>query len=87
MGVCRFLSTAWISASFEIKNKKPDRREFLRGSLEIKEGRVHGRKFERDGSGLISSLRQSDGLIEIPEDMTQVRQGDLVRFIPFASFG
>ena len=44
-------------------------------------------KFPRDGSGLISSLREADGLIEVAEDVAEVKQGDLVDFIPFSSFG
>jgi len=38
-------------------------------------------------SGLISSLRAADGLIDIPEDAGDVRAGDEVAFIPFSEFG
>jgi molybdopterin molybdotransferase len=44
-------------------------------------------KFPRDGSGLITGLREADGLIEIEEESTSVAKGDLVRFIPFTEFG
>jgi molybdopterin molybdotransferase len=44
-------------------------------------------KFARDGSGLISGLRAADGLIDIPEDVAEVKPGDTVAFIPFAEFG
>ena len=44
-------------------------------------------KFPRDGSGLISSLRDADGLIEVSEEVSEVREGDMVDFIPFAEFG
>ena len=77
-----------VPAGFEIKNKKLDRREFLRGILNIDDnGALSVNKFARDGSGLISSLRESDGLIEIPEDIATLRKGELVSFIPFSSFG
>ena len=33
-------------------------------------------KFARDGSGLITSLREADGLIEIAEEVPAVRRGD-----------
>lgn len=76
-----------LPAAFEIENKKPDRREFLRGKLVFnKDGSVQADKFSRDGSGLISSLREADGLIEIAEPVTQLNAGDLVNFIPFSSF-
>ncbi|MGE0857099.1 MAG: hypothetical protein AB7L18_13515 [Hyphomicrobiaceae bacterium] len=50
-------------------------------------GRLVVRKFDRDGSGLITGLRVAEGLIDIPEDLPEVRVGDAVSFIPFAEFG
>jgi len=44
-------------------------------------------KFARDGSGLISGLREADGLIEISEETTSVTKGELLRFIPWSEFG
>ena len=44
-------------------------------------------KFARDGSGLISGLRAADGLIDIAEEVAEVKPGDMVAFIPFAEFG
>ena len=70
-----------LPARFAIESK-PDRREFLRGILA--EGGV--RKFDRDGSGLLSSLREADGLIEVPEGVTRIREGDPVAFLPWQSF-
>ncbi len=76
-----------LPAAFEIPKKKPDRREFLRGILETgDDGTVAVNKFARDGSGLISSLRMADGLIEIPEEVTSVKKSQIVDFIPFSSF-
>ena len=72
-----------LPTGFSIPKKKPDRREFWRGWIE--EGRLQ--KFQRDGSGLISGLTAATGLIEIPEEITQVDEGDLLKFIPYASFG
>ncbi len=77
-----------VPANFEITNKKPDRREFLRGQLITgDDGALSVGKFARDGSGLISSLRESEGLIEIPEHVTGVKKGELVSFIPYTGFG
>ena len=76
-----------LPAAFEIQNKKPDRREFLRGILQRGEdGSLAVDKFQRDGSGLISSLRMADGLIELPESSTHIARGTPVNFIPFSSF-
>lgn len=77
-----------IPAAFSVPKKKPDRREFYRGILgRDATGRTVVRKFARDGSGLITSLREADGLIEIPEEMTSVAEGQLVDFISFGDYG
>jgi molybdopterin molybdotransferase len=74
-------------AGFEIKSRKQGRREFFRGWLESGGGSTIVRKYERDGSGLISSLRAAGGLIEIPEEIERISEGDGVTFIPFSAFG
>ncbi|WP_299814066.1 gephyrin-like molybdotransferase Glp [uncultured Roseibium sp.] len=77
-----------VPADFEVTNKKPDRREFYRGYLQNDgNGRPVVRKFGRDGSGLITGLREADGLIEIPEETRSVARGDPVTFLPFSGFG
>jgi molybdopterin molybdotransferase len=73
-----------VIANFEIPKKKPDRREFLRGTLKTENGITSVDKFNQDGSGIIRSLTTADGLIEIDEATTSVNKGDLVTFIPFA---
>ena len=76
-----------VPAAFTQKKKK-GRREFWRARLaEDVDGRLVVTKFPRDGSGLISSLREADGLIEVAEDVESVRTGELVNFIPFSEFG
>ncbi len=75
-----------IPAAFT-QSKKPGRREFWRAQLTRKDGRLAVAKFPRDGSGLISSLRDADGLIEVAEEVSEVKEGDLVDFIPFTEFG
>ena len=77
-----------VPAAFSIPNKKPDRREFLRGILDRDgDGNTVVRKFARDGSGLITSLREADGLITIAEETTSVGEGEWVDFVPFTAFG
>ena len=73
-----------VAAGFELKSKKTDRREFLRGWLETGEnGLPVAQRFGRDGSGLISSLTAATGLIELPEECASVSRGEAVRFLPF----
>lgn len=77
-----------VRCGFDVAKKKPDRREFLRGWIERDEqGGQRLMRYPRDGSGLISSLRAADGLIEIAEPVTEVKAGDMLDFIPFSAFG
>ena len=75
-----------VRAAFAHK-KKPGRREFLRGSLTRGEdGALSATKYPRDGAGVLSSLVDSEGLIELPEDLAQVEPGMIVDFVPFKEF-
>jgi molybdopterin molybdotransferase len=76
-----------LPAAFDFADRKIGRREFWRGMLVERDGRMAVDKFKRDGSGLISGLRAADGLIEIPEHVPHVRIGDPVAFMPFSTFG
>ena len=76
-----------LPAAFAIPKRKTGRREFQRGTLVEREGSLHVARFDRDGSGLISSLRAADGLIDLPEDLESVAVGDKVAFIPFGELG
>jgi molybdopterin molybdotransferase len=76
-----------LPAVFASPHRTVARREFWRGMLRDTPAGLAVDKFARDGSGLISGLRAADGLIDIPEDVAEVREGDLVAFIPFAEFG
>ena len=76
-----------LPATFSFPKRKTGRREFWRGILKSDGPTLAVDKFERDGSGLISGLRVADGLIEIPEEVPEIREGDPVAFIPFSDFG
>lgn len=76
-----------VPAAFEFANRKLGRRELWRGRLVGQGTTLQVEKFQRDGSGLISSLRWADCLIDIPEDLPQVRPGDPVAVVPFSEYG
>ncbi|MCW2238735.1 molybdopterin molybdotransferase MoeA [Azospirillum canadense] len=64
--------------------KKPGRREFLRARLETgADGRPVAHKFPNNSSGVLTSMAESDGLIDMAADATEIRAGDLVDFLPF----
>jgi molybdopterin molybdotransferase len=76
-----------VPADFAMK-KKPDRREYLRARLiPGPDGRIWAQRIEREGSGILTSLTEADGLVEVAEDTTRVERGDLVEFVPFSEFG
>ncbi|WP_298850914.1 gephyrin-like molybdotransferase Glp [uncultured Ruegeria sp.] len=71
-----------VPAAFE-KRKKPGRREYLRARM--RDGRAE--VFHSEGSGRISGLCWAEGLVEIEDGERHIKPGDVVRFLPFGSFG
>jgi molybdopterin molybdotransferase len=74
-----------VRAAFSYK-KKLARREYVRVVLrEADDGSLEAVKFPREGAGLLSSLVDSDGLVELGEELTQVEPGQTVGFLGYAS--
>ena len=72
-----------VTAAFDYK-KKVGRREWVRASLENgAAGGLRARKFRSSGAGILTSMVAADGLVELPEDASQVKEGDTVNFLPF----
>ena len=72
-----------VRAGFAHRKKKR-RREYVRAHLEDgADGIPVARKHPRSGAGILSSLVGSDGLVELPEEMTQLLEGTMVSFLPF----
>lgn len=70
-----------VRANFTYK-KKTGRREFVRAHLaRAADGEIEAIKFAREGAGLLSSMVETDGLVELGEDITRVAPGDRVNFI------
>ena len=68
-----------VRAAFSYK-KKIARREYVRVSLRKAEsGGLEAIKFPREGAGLLSSLVDTDGLVELGEDVTRVEPGQTGR--------
>lgn len=64
--------------------RSPGRREFLRARLEVDAtGTARVSVYRSTGSGMLSSLVWSDGLVELLEDAGDVAPGDVVRYIPY----
>lgn len=65
--------------------KKTGRREYVRVSLRrIDDGFYQAVKFPREGAGLLSSLVETDGLVELGEEVTCVEPDQTVRFLAYS---
>jgi molybdopterin molybdotransferase len=74
-----------VRAAFAYK-KKIARREYVRVSLRrAPDGVLEVTKFPREGAGLLSSLVDTDGLVELGEEITLVEPGQSVGFLSYAS--
>jgi molybdopterin molybdotransferase len=74
-----------VRAAFAYK-KKIARREYVRVSLRRgDDGMLEAIKFPREGAGLLSSLAETDGLVELGEEVTQVSPGQMVGFLSYAN--
>jgi molybdopterin molybdotransferase len=74
-----------VRAAFSYK-KKIDRREYVRVHLRTGEdGVLEAVKFPREGAGLLSSLVETDGLVELREEITRVEPGESVSFFAYAA--
>jgi molybdopterin molybdotransferase len=72
-------------AAFTYK-KKQGRREYVRAHLrKAPDGTVEVVKFPREGAGLLSSLVDTDGLVELHEDIVRVEAGQTVPFLAYST--
>jgi molybdopterin molybdotransferase len=74
-----------VRAAFAYKKKK-DRREYVRVALRrAADGELEAVKHPQDGAGVITSLTETDGLLEFPEDVTTIEPGARVGFLSYAA--
>jgi molybdopterin molybdotransferase len=74
-----------VRAQFPYR-KKPARREYVRVHLRnAEDGTLSAHKFPREGAGLLSSLTDTDGVVELQEDVTRVEPGQIVDCLTYAS--
>jgi len=64
--------------------KKAGRREYIRASLVTDaQGRTIAQKHPVAGSGILTSLTRTHGLVELREDVTRISVGDFVDFLDY----
>jgi len=74
-----------VRAAFAYKKKK-GRREYVRVALRRSaDGTLEAVKHKQDGAGVITSLTETDGLVELADDTTAIEPGASVGFLSYAS--
>lgn len=74
-----------VRTAFAYKKKK-DRREYVRVALtRAADGEIEAVKHPQDGAGILTSLTETDGLLELPEDVTTIEPGARVGFLSYAA--
>ncbi len=74
-----------VRTAFAYKKKK-DRREYVRVALKrAPDGEIEAVKHPQDGAGILTSLTETDGLLEFPEDVTTIEPGARVGFLSYAT--
>jgi len=72
-----------VRAGFDHK-KKSGRREFVRAKLTVgDDGALVVLKHGASGAGILSSLVEADGLVDFEADLTYLKSGSSVDFLPF----
>jgi molybdopterin molybdotransferase len=74
-----------VRAAFGYR-KKAGRREYVRVKLtRTADGTIEAVKHAQEGAGIITSLTETDGLVELSEDTTTVAPGSTVGFLSYAA--
>ena len=73
------INYSYLPSSFDLKKKK-NRKEWLRGSIIIKNKKIMLTKFKNEGSGILSSVFTTQGIIELDEKTEYIKKGDLLKF-------
>ena len=72
-----------VKAGFPYK-KKTGRREWARAKLVRNGGgMLVAEKRHSSGAGILTSMVDADGLVELPEELTELKEGATVDFLPF----
>ncbi len=71
-----------LPCDFSLKKRK-GRTEWLRGKIIKKKNSLYLTKFPSTGSGIISSISQSQGIIELDEKKDYIKKGTLLKFFRY----
>ena len=73
-----------VTTDFNFK-KKSGRKEFLRVKISKNlNGQIKIKNYPNAGSGVFTSMVETDGLIELPEKLTYLKKGTKIKFVPYS---
>ncbi len=72
----------YLPCDFNLKKKK-GRTEWLRGSIIKKNGSYFLKRFPSTGSGIISSISKSEGIIELEKKKEYIKKGSILKFFRY----
>jgi molybdopterin molybdotransferase len=73
-----------VVADFPYK-KREGRREYVRASLDRSgAGAAKAHRYHKEGAGMLTSLTETDGLVELHEETTRLEPGTEVDFLPYS---
>ncbi len=76
-----------VRSGFDYR-KKRGRREWVRVRLgNGDDGAPVAHKFPRQGAGILMSVVDSDGVLELPEEMEELKAGDMAPYLSFSEAG
>lgn len=82
MGHGEVLRPALAATLEEGFSRKPGRREYMRASLRLEDGRLRTRLVGAQDSAVMSGMARADALLVVPEDVERLEAGDTVRVLP-----
>jgi len=83
-------TTPYVARRFRVVSdfaykKRAGRREYVRVSLDQGgPGLARARRFPKEGAGMLTSLTETDGLVELSEETTRLEPGTEVDFVPYS---
>jgi len=82
-------TTPYVARRFRVVSdfaykKRAGRREYVRVSLDqAGAGLAKARRFHKEGAGMLTSLTETDGLVELSEETTRLEPGTEVDFVSY----
>ena len=82
-GATKYLPNYYLVESGFTFKKKLNRTEFLKVKLSYINGKIVANQHTHQATGIFQSIVESDGLVELEENINYIEKGMLIKFFPF----